>query len=187
MVHVRKRDCKGALPPLQGTTRSTDRHKSVGARGRCIPPVHAGLATVLGFSALLLLASCGVKAPPQPREVVVPAPVTDLTVTSLPEGLRIAFTLPSKSLDGSALETIGGYRILREGPKGRDVRQDIRFSVSETRQKVGKPVTFLDEPPSQGGTYRYCAVPFDVYGTYAGRRRLEAFCWEGTLSGKGDR
>jgi hypothetical protein len=116
-----------------------------------------------------------------PRELVVPAPVTDLSVRTLPEGLRITFTLPSKNLDGSPLEGIGGYRIVREGPGGKDVREDVRFSVSETRQWVGENVVFLDKPPSQAGNYRYCVVPFDIYGSYAGSRRAAEFCWEGTL------
>jgi hypothetical protein len=106
---------------------------------------------------------------------------------SLPEGLRITFTLPSRSLDGSPLEVIGGYRIVREGPDGQDVREDMRFSVSQRRQRVGDSVVFVDEPPAQAGTYRYCVVPFDVYGSYPGKRRVEAHCWEGSLPGSGDR
>ncbi len=135
---------------------------------------------------LFLLSACGVKGPPQPRELVVPEPVKDVAVTVLPEGIRITFTLPSKNLDGSSLEMIGGYRILREGPDGKDVREDLRFSVSEMRQRVGKSVAFLDQPPSMTGTYRYCVVAFDAYGTYPGKRRTAEFCWEGTLSGKGN-
>jgi len=140
--------------------------------------VAVGIAVVVLFP----LASCGVKAPPQPREVVLPAPVEALAVTIVPEGLRITFTLPSKSLDGSRLKGIGGYRILREGPEGTDVREDIRFSVSEMRQKVGKTVTFLDKPPARAGTYRYCVVPVDAYGSHASRRRTAGSCWEGFLS-----
>ncbi len=137
-----------------------------------------GIAVAVVFA----LASCGVKAPPQPREVVVPAPVEALAVTIVPEGLRITFTLPSKSLDGSRLKGIGGYRILREGPEGTDVREDVRFSVSEMRQKVGKTLTFLDKPPSQAATYRYCVVPVDAYGSHASERRTAESCWEGFLS-----
>jgi hypothetical protein len=139
-------------------------------------------ATAISSAACFLLAGCGVKAPPQPRELVVPAPVEDVAVSILPEGLEITFTLPSKSLDGSPLEVIGGYRILREGPDGQDVRGDVRFSVSEMRQKTGKRVNFLDEPPEQAGTYRYCVLPVDAYGSHPSRRRTGEFCWEGFLS-----
>ena len=139
-------------------------------------------ATGIGVALLSLFASCGVKAPPQPRELVVPAPVEDVAVAVVPGGLEVTFTLPSKSLDGSPLEGVGGYRILREGPDGKDVREAVRFSVSEMREMTGKRVAFLDDPPEQAGTYRYCVIPVDVYGSHPSRRQTGAFCWEGFLS-----
>jgi len=134
---------------------------------------------------LFLLAACGVKAPPRPRELVVPAPVEDVAVEIVPDGLEITFTLPSKSLDGFPLEGIGGYRILREGPDGEVVREDVRFSVSEMRQRAGKRAVFVDEPPEQPGTYRYCVMPMDAYGSHPSRRQTVEFCWEGFLSDEG--
>lgn len=139
-----------------------------------------------GALALVFLhgASCGVKAPPQPRERVVPAPVEDVEVMAVPEGLRITFTLPSNSLDGSPLKTIGGYRIVREGPDGKSLREDVRLSVSEMRQRVGGSVAYLDEPPEKGGAYRYCVFPVDGYGSHPARSRVLEFCWEGFLEGR---
>jgi hypothetical protein len=137
---------------------------------------------IVGVASISLFASCGVKAPPQPRGFVVPAPVTDVAVAIVPDGLEITFTLPAKSLNGSPLEVIGGYRILREGPDGKDVRKDMRFSVSERRQMAGKRVAFLDALPAQAGTYRYCVIPVDVYGSHPSRRQMGDLCWEGFLS-----
>ena len=143
------------------------------------------LAVGIGIAPLFLFASCGIKAPPQPREYVVPAPVDDVAVAIVPDGLEITFTLPSKSLGGSPLEVIAGYRILREGPDGKDVREDVRFSVSEMKKRTGKRVAFLDEPPQQAGTYRYCVIPLDVYGSHPSRRQTGELCWEGFLSDEG--
>jgi hypothetical protein len=117
---------------------------------------------------------------------VVPAPVEDVTVRAVPEGLEITFTLPSESLDGSPLEVIGGYRILREGPDGKDVREEVRFSVSEMQQRPGKPMAFLDVTPELAGVYRYCVIPFDIYGSHPSRRQMGEFCWEGFLSEEGN-
>jgi hypothetical protein len=139
-----------------------------------------GMATAL-FSGLC----CGLKASPQPREVVVPAPAEAVAVLVVPEGLQIRFTLPSRSLDGSPLGEIGGYRILREGPGGKDVREEVRFSVSEMRQMLGRSVAFLDVPPGQAGRYRYCVIPFDAYGSHPSRRQVAGSCWEGFLSEAG--
>jgi hypothetical protein len=121
------------------------------------------------------------KAPPQPRELVVPAPVEDVAVKVVPEGLEITFTLPSKSLDGSLLAAIGGYRVLRDGPEGLSVRDEVRFSVSEMRRRVGKPVSLTDAPPAKAGMYRYCVLPVDFYGSHPARRRVLKSCWEGFL------
>jgi hypothetical protein len=140
------------------------------------------LTVVISAAVCLHSMSCGIKAPPQPREIVVPAPVKDVAVAIAPDGLEITFTLPLKSLNGSPLEVIGGYRILREGPEGKDVRKDVRFSVSEMKQMVGKRVAFLDDPPDQAGTYRYCVIPVDVYGSHPSRRQMGDLCWEGFLS-----
>ncbi len=125
----------------------------------------------VGIAFFFLFAGCGIKAPPQPRELVVPAPVDDVAVLIVPEGLEITFTLPSKSLDGSPLEVIAGYRIVREGPDGKDVREDVRFSVSEMKRRTGKRVAFLDDPPARAGTYRYCVIPVDAYGSHPSRRQ----------------
>lgn len=143
------------------------------------------IAAGIAVAAVFPLLSCGVKAPPQPRELVVPAPVRDLAVTTVPEGVRISFTLPAESLDGSSLKGIGGYRILREGPGGKDVRQEIRFSVSERKQWLGKAAVYLDAFPGAAGVYRYCVVPFDVYGSRPSARRIEASCWEGFVAEAG--
>lgn len=142
-------------------------------------------AVGIGVASLCLLASCGVKAPPRPRELVVPAPVEDVAVSILPDGIEITFTLPAKSLDGSPLEGIGGYHVLRESPDGEDVRADVRFSVSEMKRMVGKRVAFLDDPPEQAGTYRYCVIPVDAYGSHPSRQQTAELCWEGFLSDEG--
>lgn|GEM_PF-1472924 len=166
-----------------------ERFKGSGVRDQGSGPAPRPLAGMrwvfivwIATTAFFHLASCGVKAPPQPRELVVPAPVKDVAVGIVPNGLEITFTLPAKSLDGSPLEVVGGYRILREGPEGRDVREDVRFSVSEMREMTGKRVAFLDEPPEQAGKYRYCVIPVDVYGSHPSKRQTGEFCWEGFLS-----
>jgi hypothetical protein len=107
--------------------------------------------------------------------------VEHVAVRSVPDGVEIKFTLPSVSLDGSPLEAIGGFRIVREGPDGKDVREEVRFSVSEMSEMIGKAVEILDELPGSAGTYRYCVVPFDMYGSRPPKRRVAEFCWEGIL------
>ncbi len=121
------------------------------------------------LSAIFFVGGCGLKAAPQPREAVVPAAIGDLSVSVASGGISLAFTLPSDSLDGSRLRGIGGYRVIRQGPgeKGDKVlREEVRLSVSEQKQQVGKPVLFLDAPPERPGTYSYNVLPLDIYGSH---------------------
>jgi len=124
-----------------------------------------------------------VKAPPQPREVVVPGPVQDLSIEFDQKGPHLTFTLPSVSLDGTRLKRIGGYRVLREGPEGKQVLAEVIFSVSEQTGMVGKQGSFVDAPPAGIGEYRYCVVPFDPYGSHPKQNAWKAFHWQGVPSG----
>ena len=115
---------------------------------------------------LFIAIACGVKAPPQPYRSVVPQPVTDLSVQQDPEGVNVTFTLPSKSLDGTPLESLGGYNILWEGPGGESECREIRFSVTEQAMMVGKAVDYPDALPPKTGIYYYWVLPVDRYGSH---------------------
>jgi len=135
---------------------------------------------VIWLPLLLAGLACGLKAAPQPRESVVPSPVNKLVVDIVPQGIRLAFNLPAKSLDGSSLEEIGGYRILRRGPDGEVIREEVCYSVSERRKNVGKSIVFLDRPPEDRGIYHYSILPFDAYGSHPSLSNSAVeFYWEG--------
>ena len=129
----------------------------------------------------LLMAACGLKASPLPRETIVPAPVRQVTAVVVPEGVRLEFALPRHSLDGNRLMAIGGYRVLRQGmgDKKREIRQEIHLSVSEQRLQPGKKVVFLDSVPAEAGTYRYCVEPFDLYDSSPRECPETEFVWPG--------
>lgn len=118
---------------------------------------------------LLVLAgglSCGIKAPPVPRETVVPSAVLDLSARVEGEGVLLEFTLPATRLDGGRLAKIAGYRVLRTGPENRQEQRDVRFSFSQQSGMVGKRVSILDPHPERPGTYRYSVLPLDAYGSH---------------------
>ena len=132
---------------------------------------------------LFCAGSCGMKAPPQPRGSVVPAPVKDVYVKVDPPGPRITFTLPATSIDGTPLKKIGGYRVLRNGPGGKDLREEMLFSVSEQISMVGKVHVFQDVPPAVPGRYLYCVVPLDSYGSSPRGHLWVGLQWEGLQAG----
>lgn len=123
--------------------------------------------------------SCGLKAAPVPRDSVVPVPIENLAVRVESEAVRLEFTLPVKALDGSALKEIGGYRVIRRSPRGEESRREVRFSVSEQREKVGRKIVERDPLPAEPGLYEYWVLPLDAYGSHPERGKGERLDWEG--------
>lgn len=132
-------------------------------------------------SVILVLAvgACGIKAPPIPRETVVPAPIEDIRSTVTDKGITLEWMLPGRSLDGSPLRELAGYKVIRDGPDGKKVRTEIWFPISERKKEIGEKALFSDSVPSQKGVYTFWVVPFDAYGTSAPPREGAAVNWEG--------
>ncbi len=119
------------------------------------------------FALLLLTTSaCGIKAPPVPRETVVPSPIRDLSVRQADDGILVDFTLPATRLDGGPLEKIAGYRLVCRGPDGTKTEQEFLFSFSQQSAMVGKKVSVPETLPPGPGIYRYTVVPLDAYGSH---------------------
>jgi len=142
---------------------------------------HMQLASVRFLFAALVLAgsACGIKAPPVPRETVVPTPVRNLAVQRTDDGVLLTFTLPATRLDGGRLKEIAGYRVLCRGPDGGRSEQEFLFSFSQRSAMVGRPVELPEALPAAPGTYRYAVVPLDRYGSHPRGERWVEFVREG--------
>lgn len=139
----------------------------------------AAASALLWGLVFLQAASCGLKADPVPRDSVVPVSVEDLIVRVEGGTVRLEFTLPKRSLDGSALKEIGGYRIVRRSPKGEESRREVRFSVSERRERVGRRILEVEPLPKEPGAYEYWVLPLDAYGSHPKRGRGAILEWGG--------
>ncbi|MEW6439647.1 MAG: hypothetical protein AB1640_01810 [bacterium] len=136
----------------------------------------------------LAVIACGLKADPQPRDSVVPMPVADLSVRAEGGLMRVDFTLPDKSLDGSSLEAIGGYRLILGSPSGKEEeRRDVRFSVTEQKRQVGRSVTVYQAPEEGSGTYTFWVLPLDAYGSHPEIGEGVPLVWEGQAPAAGQR
>lgn len=137
---------------------------------------------IYAFVAILypaLAAGCGIKAAPVPRETVVPAAVDDLKVEVVQEGIRLEWTFPARSLDGSPLAAVGGFKVVRKGPDGERVRREEWFPVSERKAKVGARMIWTDMHPSGEGIYTFWILPFDAYGSSAPQGKGAELLWGG--------
>jgi hypothetical protein len=128
----------------------------------------------------VLIACCGVKSAPVPRETVVPVPVEDVELTVTSEGIKLEWTLPVRSLDGSPLKGLAGYKVVREGPDGKKIREEVWFHISERKNMVGEKVLFIDAPPKQKGIYYFWVIPFDAYGSSPRPGQGVTVNWEGS-------
>jgi hypothetical protein len=134
----------------------------------------AGIACVLA-AVLVTGLSCGIKAPPVPRETVVPSPVREISVRRAGDGVVVEFTFPATSLDGGKLQRIAGYRLGREGPDGSKTETEEFFSFSQQSALVGKKVSVPGPLPPGPGIYRYFVLPLDAYGSHAREEARAAF------------
>ena len=124
---------------------------------------------------VLCFCACGVKAPPVPPSRVEPARVDDLSASLGENGAMLSWTVPKTNTDGTELENLAGFSVLRRDVADEDL--DCR-SCSGEFEKVyeftleapgramveGDDVAFEDTSISAGITYTYVVVPFNSDG-----------------------
>lgn len=59
--------------------------------------------TILIAASVLLIAACGVQAPPEPPRIEIPVQIKDLAVSQVGATLQITFTMPTLAADGELL------------------------------------------------------------------------------------
>ena len=126
---------------------------------------------------LLVGVSCGIMGPPIPREEVVPAPITKISMYPGGDKIKFEFKLPDESVGGNKLERVGGYCVVRKGPDGKTMKRKVFLSVSQQLQLIGKNVSFSEDKPVGPGMYQYKVIPMDSYGSqpYEGNKTMEFF------------
>jgi len=130
--------------------------------------------TVLCFMCALggmaiLLSGCGRKTSVRPPSLVAPEPIGDLALKIEDHGVALNWTRPQRYMDGSEMDDLGGFVVLRATRHGDAVQPFSRIALipveDRDRFRQAKKFNYTDEPLSAGILYRYRvrAVTLDGY------------------------
>ena len=132
---------------------------------------------ILGFMALavtLSFVACGSKASPRPPQFVRPEAIDDLTARPVADGIRLTWTRPTKTTDGSDMPDLDGIMISRaaEAPTPADARDPTYDHIAtihlDDRARFDKvrKMTFDDRTVAEGHTYVYRVRAFTLDGYF---------------------
>ena len=128
------------------------------------------LAGLLGAGALLLLVSaCGHKTDIRPPSLVAPEAIGDLALTLGDRGVTLRWGRPQRNADGSQMDDLGGFVVLRAQRDGAGRQPFTRLALipveDRDRFQQEKRFSYTDEPLTAGTLYRYrvLAVTLDGY------------------------
>ena len=128
------------------------------------------LSCLLGTGGLLLLVSaCGHKTDIRPPLLVAPEAIGDLSLTLGDQGVTLRWRRPQRYADGSQMDDLGGFVVLRAQRDGADRQPFSRLALipveDRDRFQQEKRFSYTDGPLTAGTLYRYrvLAVTLDGY------------------------
>lgn len=133
---------------------------------------------------LLFLPACGRKTPVRPPELVAPEPLGDLTLEVESKGIKLRWSRPQKYVDGSDMEDLGGFVVLRATQNGKDkvgaFTQIATVTVDDRdRFRKAKKFSYTNEQLTAGTLYRYRVQAFTVDGYYSNPSNTVELVWKG--------
>jgi len=127
----------------------------------------------------LILAACGVKAPPMPKDYLPPAPAKDLRHTIDNNSVTLTWTAPEP--EGSGGYRIEEARVFRlKTPIGDTVCENCPIIFNEAgKLSVTNPKMVYRETLEEGFQYRYKIVLYDENGIESGDSNIVRFAYPG--------
>ena len=136
----------------------------------------ASLALVL--VALLVAAfGCGRKTDPRPPELVAPRTVTELSLTTLADGIALRWSRPTQYVDGSTMEDLAGF-VVERSRNNEPFGEFARVAVTDRgRFQKLKRFEYVDRAVMPEGTYHYRIVAFTSDGYYSAPTGAATLTW----------
>jgi hypothetical protein len=129
------------------------------------------------------LSACGRKTDVRPPELVAPEPVGDLTLEVTDTGIQLRWGRPQKYVDGSDMDDLGGFVVLRETQNGQG--KEGAFAQLATvpvedrdRFRKAKKFSYTDEQLTAGTLYRYRVEAFTLDGYHSSPSNTVELVWQ---------
>jgi len=130
------------------------------------------------------LSACGRKAPVRPPELVAPEPIGDLALEVEGKGIKLLWGRPQKYVDGSDMEDLAGFAVLRATQNGQGEADSFTQVATVTvddrdRFRKAKKFSYTDEQLTAGTLYRYRVQAFTLDGYYSSPSNTVELVWKG--------
>ncbi len=167
-------------PPGTGAT-----HAAAGAGAHAPRPGRRPAAVVLVERVLLAMAAaaviaCGRTTDVKPPQLVAPHVVTEVSLTTLADGVAVRWSRPTTYVDGTTMEDLGGF-VVERSRNNQQFAELARIPVTD-RGRFQKATRFehVDHAVMQGTTYHYRVVAFTTDGYYSAPSGAATITWDPT-------
>jgi hypothetical protein len=146
------------------------------------------LRSLVFFSCLVfpvtLLPGCGRKTAVRPPELVAPEPIVDLAAEVQNSGVRLRWGRPQQYVDGSDMDDLGGFVVLRAAQNGQEKAESFTQVATvpvedRDRFRKAKKFSYTDDQLTVGTRYRYRVQAFTLDGYYSGPSNTVEVVWQG--------
>jgi predicted small lipoprotein YifL len=147
------------------------------------------LQSVLLILLLFLFSACGKKGPLKMPEIVVPQAIRDLKAKAEGNAIILNLSIPTKNTDGSPLNDLRGFKILRsmrklsEGcencPRKFITLVDIEYQVPAGQLPLkGEKKEFRDTTVSSGTEYQYKVLSYNSRDEFSRESNVAKAFWD---------
>lgn len=131
-----------------------------------------------------IFAACGRKTPVRPPELVAPEPINDLTLEVEKSGIKLQWGRPQRYVDGSDMDNLGGFVVLRAAQDGQGktgaFTQIASVPVEDRdRFRKAKKFSYTDEQLAAGTLYRYRVQAFTLDNYSSSPSNVVELVWKG--------
>ena len=136
---------------------------------------------------LLLLSGCGHKTNIRPPSLVVPETIGDLALSMEEQGVTLKWSRPRRYADGSEMDDLGGFVVLRAQRDGAAVQPFTRIALipveDRDRFQQEKKFSYTDESLSAGTLYRYRVLAVTLDGYLGSASNTVELVWQDNAGG----
>jgi len=122
---------------------------------------------------------CGRKTDVKPPQLVAPRTVSEVSLTTKPEGIEVGWSRPTEYADGTTMEDLSGF-VVERSRNNEAFRELARVPVTDRgRFQKAKRFEYLDKALTEGTTYHYRVVAFTTDGYYGAPSGAATLTWDG--------